>query len=332
MSDLQLNEFHSLKCTQLRQSCPLHECSALLHNCRMGDFEWSDVRVLLALERHKHMAEAGRALGVNATTILRRIGAMERSLGCSLFHHGSNGWLVTPAGARLLPMAQSMELNAASIQRAAAVEMTTISGVVRISAPEALASAFLVPLLAQLRARFPEVAIELSATNQLVNLPRREADIAFRLNRPNEPSVMARRLLQVTSSLVAAPSYLAARGAPTTQNAELHDFVWDGEAFADSLEGRWFAKHTSKGKVVFRSNSTHARAAAAEAGLGIAFLPRYLIGVRAERLERITTLPELMPRELWLVVHRESKRQLPVRAISVALSELVKANRTKVDV
>jgi DNA-binding transcriptional LysR family regulator len=94
----------------------------------MNDLDWSDVRVLLALARHRHMADAARALGVNATTILRRVSTMERALGCPLFHRASDGWALTPAGARLLPMAQSMEASAASLQRAAAVETTSLRG------------------------------------------------------------------------------------------------------------------------------------------------------------------------------------------------------------
>jgi DNA-binding transcriptional LysR family regulator len=203
--------------------------------------------------------------------------------------------------------------------------------VVRLSAPELLSSDFLIPLLPQVRARFPDVAIELNATNRLVNLSRRDADLAFRLNRPKEGSVVGRRLVKVSSALVASASYLGARGSPTRETTQAHDFVWDTAAFDDSVEGSWRQRHAPEGKVVVRSDSAHARCAAAEAGLGVTFLPRYVVDARS-RLERIATLPELPPRELWLIVHRESKRHLPVRAIATVLSELVVANRAKLDV
>lgn len=310
---------------------PLHSCTHALRNCsvREVDFDWADVRVFLALSQQGHMADAARALSVNTTTVLRRVAALERALGCALFHRGKAGWGLTPAGLRLLPMARAMETNAASLQRAAATETTRLSGVVRLSVPELFSSEFLVPLLPQVRARFPEVAIELTATNRLANLSRREADLALRLNRPEEPALLARRLAKVHSALAAAPSYLGARGTPTRDSLSTHDLVWDTVALdGDSIESNWRAKYAQTAKVVFRSESPHARCAAAEAGLGITFLPRYVVNARP-RLERIDGLPVLPLRELWLVVHRESKRQLPVRAIANALGELVVGHRAQ---
>lgn len=292
----------------------------------MADLNWADIRILLALFRHPRTAEAAASLGVNVTTVLRRLSSLERVLGCPLFLSLPSGWQPTAAALRMLPLATAMETNATSLERAAASELTELRGTLRLSAPEALATEFLIPLLAELRSRFPEVALEVVATNRLTNLTRREADLALRLNPPVDEALLARKLATVRSVLVASSGYLAARGVPSPDRITDHDFVWDSRAMAGSLEGVWLSTHAAKARVVLRTDNTWARCAAATAGLGITFLPCYALASRPE-LRPIDGLPPLTPRPLWLLLHRDSKRQLLIRRMAQALARVIVERR-----
>lgn len=285
-------------------------------------FDWDDARVFLAVVRQRTFSAAGRALGVQQSTIGRRLAAFEARLGARLFERVSGGHLLTPAGQTLLVRAERMESEALSAERILIGSERRSAGVVRITAPQAFGDLFLVPLLAQVQAEHPDILVELIADNANLNLTRREADIALRLGRPKQPLLVARRVGVVAHGLYASRAYLARRGLPEGEDLTGHQFVDYDDTYLQKQELAWFRQRLRGARCALRTNGTHGRAAAVGAGLGIGALPCWL-GDAAENLVRV--LPgERFAQDLWLVVHRDMRRLARVRAVSgVLIRELL---------
>src|SRR5690606_14521069 len=143
--------------------------------------EWSDVRIFLAVVRSRSFGEAARSLGVSHPTVGRRIKVLEAEAGQALFRRTSDGLVLTDAGDAVLTLAESMENSALAMERRLAGNQERLEGILRISSAEWFAGYVLAPVLAELTRRHPAVAPEVIASYRLLNLARREADVAFRI-------------------------------------------------------------------------------------------------------------------------------------------------------
>ncbi|MGL4239143.1 MAG: LysR family transcriptional regulator [Beijerinckiaceae bacterium] len=176
--------------------------------------DWNDLKYFLAMVRHGRLTAAARQLGVNHSTVERRITALEKALSAKLFERPPSGFELTAKGQELVPFAEEIEsrwLVAASEISGADV---TLSGSVRIGAPDGLGMYFLARRLADLSVRYPELDLELVAMPQVLNPSKREADIAVGFTRPMQGHLTSRKLTDYTLSLYATTGYLEACGAP----------------------------------------------------------------------------------------------------------------------
>ena len=194
--------------------------------------DWNDLRYFLAIARGGTLSRASRLLGINATTVGRRLAALEEQVQARLFDRTPDGYVLTPSGRDLLPRAERMESEAIALDRDVIGADQRASGSVRLTATEMLATRFIMPHLPRFHALHPEITLELECTTRFVSLARREADIALRLSRPREDNVVGRRLASVPLSLYAAPRYLDERGTPRDPDVSL---AW---ARGDPLRGR----------------------------------------------------------------------------------------------
>jgi DNA-binding transcriptional LysR family regulator len=290
---------------------------------------WDDVRILLAVHRSGSHAAAGRALGVVATTVGRRISALEEDLGARLFERTSSGLSLTPAGRRLMLHAERAEAEILSGERAARGADLCVEGEIRLTAPDGLMTYVLVPRLLPLRLMHPGLEIELRADNHPLDLSRREADVAVRLFRPKQPALLARRLGRLPYGLFASESYLS-RCRPPRSLSDLSDHQYLG--FDSSLknipEARWLALHVPGLRVALRATSTTALVTACATGHGIAALP--VVYAEPER-RLVPVLPgvELPAREVWGVCHTDLRDNARVRLLldwaQQALAEVTRA-------
>jgi DNA-binding transcriptional LysR family regulator len=203
-----------------------------------------------------------------------------------------------------------------------------VNGVVRISAPEAgLGTDWLPRALLPLRREHPELALELSIDNQLVDLARGAADIAIRLVRPSEPAWTARRVGKIGWGLFAAPLYLERRpGLAGPSDLGQHDvLLYEQGALAP--QRAWLERHGLAGRVVLRSNSIDALTRAARAGWGVALLPLAVAGTDAH-LRRVLALLELASPALWLVTAAELRRSPRIRTVFRFLAACFERDRT----
>jgi DNA-binding transcriptional LysR family regulator len=183
---------------------------------------------------------------------------------------------------------------------------------VRITSSDGFGARVMTAIVAELRARHPEIDVELIADNRLLSLGRREADISVRFARPAEGLVVARRLIDFGQTLYASQSYLARKGRPRPPDFAGHEFI--GFMLpGNQPETVWLNQHAQAGRVVFSTNSTFAQFEAAAAGVGLALLPCYL-GDPEPALVRLMTPQEGVMRTLWMVIHRDLQRSARVRA------------------
>jgi len=286
--------------------------------------DWNDLRHFLAVHRAGNLLRAAGELGLNATTIGRRLTALEDGLGTKLFDRTPEGYTLTPAGRELLPRAERMEQEVLALERTVAGADAAARGVVRVTATEMLATRFVAPHIAGFAARNPEITVELHCTNEVVSLARREADLALRLARPREDNVVTRRLSTVPLALYASAGYLAEHGAPQDPEQSLagHQVLLfaDTRHFVD--ENEWLLPRTEGARVVLRSDSVSAVYAAAARGLGIALLPR-VVADRDSRLTRLVTRTSSRPREIWMTVHRDLRSTARVQRVMEFLATIL---------
>lgn len=188
--------------------------------------DWSLIRSLLAVAEAGSLSAAARDLGLSQPTLGRQVQAAEAALGVAIFRRHPRGLELTEAGAALLEPAREMKVAAAKLSLLAAGRETRLSGTVRISASMVTAHYSLPPILARLRADEPEIEIELHASDASDNLLWREADIAVRMYRPDQPDLIARHLGNSRLGVFAAQGYLDRRGVPkTVEDMMRHDWV-----------------------------------------------------------------------------------------------------------
>lgn len=287
--------------------------------------DWDDVRYLLAIQRQGSLERAARTLRTNATTVGRRLAQLERKLGAKLFDRTTRGLVMTDTGKRSMAHAEQMEQAAFALARVAATDDQRHEGVVHITTTEAIATRFLMPHLPQLRARHPGIDLVLTCAERRLDLSKREADIALRLTRPDEPDIVAKRLFRVELSLYAAAAYLAKRGRPSEPDDwRDHDLLAFAEGRASRPENDWLSRNCPRGRVVFRSSSVAALYDAAQIGLGVGLLPA-LVAERDPALLRLATPEPPQPRHVWLAYHRDLAPSPRARAVIDFLIESLAA-------
>jgi DNA-binding transcriptional LysR family regulator len=287
-------------------------------------FEWDDARYFLAVQRAGTLSAAARKLKVNQSTVGRRLSGLEDVLGVKLFQRSSDGFTLTLAGERFLPRAERIEAEIHETAIEISGQESKLTGTVRMTTPDAFGPRFIAPLLGEFHRRFPEIDLEMIADNRRLNLSRREADMAIRVGRPNEPSLLSRCLGRMGYAVYAAPAYVAERGRPKGFEFSAHDLVMLVDSVGSTVDGTFLARHAKRRRAVFKSNSSFALLGAVTAGLGIGVLPCYLVS----GLDLVRLLPpeRVVVKEIWLVLHKELQHAARIRAVVEFLVETLHDN------
>jgi len=281
--------------------------------------QWDDIRFFLALAKKGSLSATARALGVEHSTVARRVDALEQVLGLRLFDRLPRGWQLTKEGESLSAPALRIEDEALAFGRAA-LGVSALCGTVRISAPPALASHFLAPRFSSIRRRWPGIALELIGEARETNLARHEADLAIRLSRPSAPGLVARAIGEIGFGLYATHVWL--------QRAESEwEFLGYDESLSLTPPEKWLAKYAQGRPFALRANDLTTLYLGAREGLGVALLPHFL-GAEDDRLALVRGLEYPVPRKLWLVLHPDLRRSPRVRAVADAIAEIVEHQST----
>jgi DNA-binding transcriptional LysR family regulator len=285
--------------------------------------EWDDLRHFLVIARHGTLSAAARALGVQQSTMGRRLEAIEQRVGARLLQRTSNGFQPTEAGAAILVNAERMESEALAIERAISGKDERLEGTIRITVVEVLAAEVLAPILAAFKRKYPDITPHVMTDTRLYNLLTGEADIALRLTPFTQHEITVRKLAEVPIGIYASQAYLEAQGAPDfTQGAPGHAVLTEPESQSAAARTGWFLALSHQARIALRSNNYYMLTAAAEADMGIAALPRFLGD--AAHLRLIDT-PEPAPvRALWMGIHRDLRHTPRIRVLADFLAAQVK--------
>jgi DNA-binding transcriptional LysR family regulator len=287
---------------------------------------WDDLRFFLAVARTGTLSAAGLRTGTEHTTVGRRIRALEEGLGARLFHRSNLGYALTEDGANLLGVAETMEsafLSASTVTEAGA---QTVSGTVRIGAPDGFGSVFLAPRMHRLTARHPGLEVEIMATARIFSLSKREADIVISLSGPQQARVVARRLTDYRLFVYGARSYLAG-AAPITDVADLsnHPFVGYIEDMLFTHELNYLGALGPAVAARLRSTNLLAQVYATLAGAGLCILPAF---IAAAHPGLSPVLPEAvsLTRSFHMHIHEDHRKAAHIRAVAGFIAAEVKAS------
>lgn len=288
-----------------------------MHRRPANTLDWDDLRFVLAVERTGTMAAAARQLGVNESTVARRVTRAQAHLGARLFERASGRFTPTAAGSALVCRAERIELEVQAAQGAIAGADARAAGTVRVTAVPIVANRLLAPALVALSANHPELTIELIAEPRDLSLTRREADIAVRLARPERDlRAVARRIGFLDYGVYA----LAGATAP--------DLPWISyeDRMRDLPQSRWIAGQAGVADehppVLVHDAETLLQCVLA--GLGKSLLPSAVAG-RHPALVRMDGYRDVPRRDIWLMVHPDLRAMTRIRVVMAWLVEAVTA-------
>ena len=278
-------------------------------------FDWSLVRSFLAALDAGSLLGASRRLSTSQPTAGRHIAELESQLGLLLFERTGRGLIPTATALKLADSARAMEAGALALARSVSGAQVRVSGTVRITASQPVACYLMPPVLAEMRRALPDVQVELEASNLVSNLLRREADIALRMVRPNQATLVARKIGLVPVGAYASHDYIARRGAPLKPTDLLSHELIGYDKGEDILRGfKRFGESATREAFALRSDDLIVQWTAVQAGLGIGFVANYLArnDPSVVRILHALPLPEL---PMWLTVHREIRTNSRIRAV-----------------
>src|SRR5258708_18194312 len=278
--------------------------------------DWNDLRYILAIGRAGTLAAAARRLGVDQTTVARRLAAAEAALGARLYERREGALHPTKAGQAAITYAAHIEQDVEALEHGARASEADAAGSVRLTAVPVLANHLLVPALSEFFARYPRLRLELMAEARNVSLPRREADISLRLARPEGAgSLLTRRL-----------GYLAYAVYGPRRGASKHlKWITYEEGLSHLPQARWIATRQDEDVASVLVGDTETIMHLVRAGLGKSLLPRFAAD-RDPHLKCLSGARAVLTRELWLLTHRELRHTARIAAIAAWLAALAKAH------
>jgi DNA-binding transcriptional LysR family regulator len=275
--------------------------------------DWHLFRAFLAVAREGSLSGAARALGTTQPTMGRQVAALEATLGVKLFTRSLDGLSPTDAGLRLIPSVEAMAAAAEAAQRALSGEVDEAQGTVRITASDVIGREVLPSMLARFHAMHPRIAVELALSNRNEDVLRGDADIAVRMVRPTQGTLVAKHIGRVDVGLYCHLHYLKTHTLPQTL-ADLRHHVLIGydrdQAYTGLLER--MGVPVSRDMFAFRSDSELAQLAALGAGFGIG--PNQLgIAGRDKNLVPVLHAAFIVKMEMWLAMHPDLRGSRRIR-------------------
>ncbi|GGH61483.1 LysR family transcriptional regulator [Comamonas phosphati] len=275
--------------------------------------DWDHLRFFGELARHGSMAAVARRLGVEHTTVSRRVQALEKQLGAVLFERDGGQWRLTEAGRQLLIVADAMQSAVDGLERSPLAQTAASdgpAGLVRVGATEGFGTQLLAPELARLTRRYPLLSIDLLALPRLLHLSRREADIVISLERPKRGTVVVTKLADYRLYLYGQREYLARHPlVARTEDLRHHSFVHYVDDLLFTRELQLLDTLYRPERFALRSTSITAQYEAVRAGAGLAVLPAFLAD-RDPVLSRVLPDQACFTRTFWMSMPMES-RQIP---------------------
>ncbi|RKP54726.1 LysR family transcriptional regulator [Pararobbsia silviterrae] len=271
-------------------------------------FDWENLRCFVAVAQTGSLSAAARRLNVDHATVSRRVSALEAELKMRVIDRLPRACRPTPAGRQILVFAEQMEERAFAIERLALAQQMPLQGVVTVSVPPVLANNLFANHFHEFTRLHPGIRLAIASQAHRVSLGRREADLAVRLIRPEEPQNVTRKLGEMTFGLYASRSYVHA-SAPANW-----EFIGYETQFAEMPHQHWLQSIAQGRRIVCEVSDITTQQVAARTGVGVAGLPVFM-GDSDPELQRLPFEGQRFSREIWLVVHTDLRNSPPIRAV-----------------
>ncbi|MFC7397055.1 LysR family transcriptional regulator [Chelatococcus sp. GCM10030263] len=289
---------------------------------------WDDFRLIKAVADARGLPAAAAQIGVNHSTVFRRLGQIEQALGVKLFERHRTGYSMTPAGEEIVAVAERVDDEITAITRKLAGREIVPAGELRVTTNDSLLVNLLTPLFARFRDHYPKVRLDIVLTNQALNLSRRDADVAIRATDKPPETLVGRRIAEVAWALYGRASDFP-EPVESEDGAQFFDRPWVslGDNMASFKAVRFVQEHVAPENIVYKVNTVLGLAEAVEAGLGVGHLPCF-IGDARPGLVRLAPPHRDFAAELWLLTHPDLRHNARVRAFMDFLAaEMAKQRR-----
>jgi DNA-binding transcriptional LysR family regulator len=274
----------------------------------------ADLEVLLAVARGGTLAEAGRRLGADTSTVFRSVQRIEKQLGQPLFNRSRNGYLPTEMTQQIAAHAERIESELEAARTASMAAQDEVSGLVRVTTTDSVLYGLVIPLLGQLKALHPHIELELVSSNEVASLTKRDADIAIRGTMRPPDHLVGHHLGRACFAVYGSAAAFKGKRHQSLKPLDEYDWIVLDDAMPEHPAVRWRKKHYPKSVARFRVNSQMAVAESVRAGLGIALLPTYKARDDT-RLKALTPELEECAVDLWVLTHPESRHLRRIAAV-----------------
>jgi len=291
----------------------------------MDHLDWNQLKAFLETAETGSLSAAARKLGLTQPTLSRQVAAIEKQLGVTLFERVGKAMVLTGTGLALLEHARVMGAAAEDLRMAATGQSQAVDGVVCISASEAVAAYLLPAVLIRLRRQAPGIVIDVVASDALSDLRRREADIAIRHVRPDQPDLIGRWIREGSAGFYASKAWVAEHGHPRTpEEAARHGFVGSDRSgrYLEYLQQHGLPLNTSN--FVCYAENTGSNWSLVRQGLGIGVM---MDDIACDMPDMVRVLDDVAPVRfpIWLVTHRELRTARRIRVVFDLLADALGA-------
>ena len=273
--------------------------------------DWDDLRYFHAVAEAGSLAGAARALGVNHTTVYRRILGLEKKQSVRLFERIDGAYALTAAGEEMQASAERISEEVDGLTRKMSGRDLRLSGVVRVTTVDTLALRFLGPHFAAFNQAYPGIELEIILDTQHLNLSKRQADIAIRPTNHPPDTLVGRRVSDLSFGVFASPDYLATHAGEDDLSA--HAWLGFDETLSHLKPARWMVEDLTNPKITMKTNNFFALLGAAVSGMGLVWLPCYM-GDEEPGLTRFPGIDLRLGSVLWLLTHADLRHTARIRA------------------
>jgi len=292
-------------------------------------FDWNDLRHLIAVSRHGSTLAAAKALGVNQSTVHRRLAELERRTGLGLVKRHPSGYRLSEIGETLIAQVLSVEAAVAALERQVQAVKHDLKGVIRLTCPEpTVARIAATGLLDRFHQRYPGLTVEFVTSDRYLDIAAGEADVAFRSGEPADDSLVGRRICDSVWAIYASQSYVQQHGRPAgIADLANHALIGFDGIMQNHRVAKWLPLAVPGARIVARNNSMLGTLSAVKAGIGVAPLPTTLGDAEATLVQVLPPVPELT-RSWYLLTHPDLRRTPRIAAFVDHVLDDIPALRT----
>jgi DNA-binding transcriptional LysR family regulator len=273
---------------------------------------WDDFRLIKAIAEARALPAAATLIGLNHSTVFRRLGQIEDGLGVKLFERHRSGYVPTPAGEEMIQLAERLDSDITAFTRKLAGQEIKPAGELRVTTNDTLLVDLLTPVFAAFLQQCPDIRLDVLLSNQALNLSKRDADVAIRATDQPPETLVGRRGARIAWALYGLASRFPAEAATDVVALRNESWVSLGDQFAGLKAVRYLQDNVSPERIVYKVNTVLGLAEAIEAGIGIGFVPCFIADTKPA-LVRLAAPDPGFAADLWLLTHPDLRHSPRVR-------------------